>query len=49
MSKPYRVGKVTSETWEAVCKKCGKPFRNDAKWKVIKRVEDHIKDAHGET
>jgi hypothetical protein len=43
----YSLAPITSETWEASCNKCGKPFRSDVKEKAIKKVLDHVKDCGG--
>jgi hypothetical protein len=43
----YKLSSITTETWTATCKICGKPFRSDVQSKAIARVKEHLRDKHG--
>jgi uncharacterized Zn finger protein len=46
MSEQYDLQKVTTETYVATCKKCGRVFRSDVKSKAVQRVTRHYIDKH---
>lgn len=43
---------ITSETYQAKCKvkvggrECGRAFNSDVRSKAVKKIADHIRDAH---
>lgn len=47
MTNQYALDRITSETWRATCKKCGKPFRSDVKSKAVRKVLDHLRECKG--
>lgn len=46
MAKEYKLKKITTETYVAACKACGKQFVSDVKQKTIDKVKNHYKDRH---
>ena len=46
MAKEYKLKKITTETYVAACKACGKQFASDVKQKAIDKAKDHYRDKH---